>query len=132
MIEMRAHGVSLHLVTNKRLVPTRKILEMLGWSDTFSTVSTLDARPTAASKVDVVADLLAQLKVPDSSVALVGDSVDDALAASENRIFYVRATWGYGQGTAPGAFGEPVADPKHMMQLILRGHPAAVAHATRA
>jgi phosphoglycolate phosphatase len=127
---MQTHGVRLHLVTNKRLVPTLKILEMLGWSHVFSTVSTLDARPAATSKTEVVAELLAQLRVPASSVALVGDSVDDALAASENRIFFVRATWGYGLGASLGEFGKPVADAQQMMQLVLRGHSALVAHAT--
>jgi phosphoglycolate phosphatase len=128
LTEMQAHGVRLHLVTNKRLVPTLKILEMFGWSHAFSTVSTLDARPAATSKTEVVAELLAQLKVPGSSVALVGDSVDDALAASENRIFFVHATWGYGLGARLGEFGQSVADAQQMMQLVLRGHSALVAH----
>ncbi len=49
LVELRTNAVRLHIATNKRLVPTLLILEMLGWSDFFSTVSTLDASPVATT-----------------------------------------------------------------------------------
>jgi phosphoglycolate phosphatase-like HAD superfamily hydrolase len=57
-----------------------------------------------------------------------GDSVNDALAAIEKRIFFARATWGYGLEASLGECRQPIEDAQQMMQLGLRGHSALVAH----
>jgi phosphoglycolate phosphatase len=119
IIELRAHAVQLHIVTNKRLVPTLRILEMLGWENRFSTVSTLDASWPRTTKAGVVAQLLAQMDVPVRSVVLVGDSLDDALAAHDNGICYAWATWGYGLESDLRMKGVAVIDAQHLVQLVL-------------
>ena len=93
----RAREVVLHIVTNKRLAPVRLILETLGWSGYFETVYTLDTTPGALSKSDVVARLREKLEAPQNSVVMVGDSLDDQLAARANNMKFAWASWGYGQ-----------------------------------
>jgi phosphoglycolate phosphatase len=89
-------GVNMHIVTNKRRVPTLSILQALGWTDTFATISTLDSTPGALDKTDVVRQLLGTLRVPASSTFLIGDSIDDAAAARVNGVGFGWASWGYG------------------------------------
>jgi phosphoglycolate phosphatase len=128
LTELRAHGVHLHIVTNKRLLPTLRILEMLGWSDVFSTVNTLDSGSAGTTKTQVVAHLLSQLRVRASSVALVGDSLDDAIAARNNSICYAWATWGYGREVDLGTTGARLVDARQLIQLVLQKDVVEVAH----
>jgi phosphoglycolate phosphatase len=94
--ELGGNGVALHLVTNKRFAPTRSIITNLGWSDLFTTVDTLDLCPGAASKTELVMQLLRRMDVVPSAAALVGDSSDDARAAHANGLKFAWASWGYG------------------------------------
>ncbi len=128
LTELRKHAVRLHVVTNKRLTPTVRILEMLRWSGTFSTVSTLDSSVSGTTKAQVVARLLLQLGAPTSSVALVGDSLDDAMAARDNGVSFWWASWGYGQEKDLSGLGVPLADAQHLVQLVLRKRVAGVGH----
>jgi phosphoglycolate phosphatase len=86
------------IVTNKPILPTRKILEHLHLSELFTDIFTPDyATPHFASKVDMVADLIDRYKLKPSSTLLVGDSYDDALAAFRSNIPFAAATYGYGR-----------------------------------
>jgi phosphoglycolate phosphatase len=124
LAELRAQAVRLHIVTNKRLVPTLKILDMLRWSDIFSTVNTLDSSPAGSKKTQVVAELLSRIRAQTSEVVLVGDTADDAVAARDNGILYAWASWGYGREVDVGSSGVALADAKHLVQLVL--HPIGV------
>jgi len=93
---LRRAGVELHLVTNKRMVPTLKILDANDWTGSFRTVNTLDTSGGAGNKSDVVARLLPGIGGGRGRVALVGDSLDDARAAAGNDIDFAWASWGYG------------------------------------
>ena len=117
--DLRTQGVSLHIVTNKRLIPVRQILETLRWTGYFSSISTLDSTARAASKGDVVARLLAKLDVPIDSVILVGDSLDDRLAAEANGIAFAWASWGYGQDPSLRAAGLPLVEVSDLVHRVL-------------
>jgi len=126
LFELRAQGVSLHIVTNKRRLPTLRILDMLGWSKVFSTVNALDASAPGTSKAQVVARLLARLNAPVTSVAYVGDSLDDAIAARNNRVRFAWASWGFGKESELAVLGVPVVDARHLVQFLLGEEPAGV------
>jgi phosphoglycolate phosphatase len=126
LFELRAQGVRLHIVTNKRRVPTLQILDMLGWSEVFATVSTLDANAPGSSKAEVVARLLRRLNAPVNSVALVGDSLDDAIAARNNCLCFAWASWGFGSASELADLGVPVVDARHLVQFLLGEEPAGV------
>lgn len=103
----------LHIVTNKRMVPTRQILHALGWGALFSSVNTLDTCAGARHKADVVAALLQKLGIQTAAGVFVGDTEDDANAASINGLPFAWARWGYGsqaelatRGAAPASVAE--------------------------
>jgi phosphoglycolate phosphatase len=94
---MRAGGVSLHLVSNKRYAPVQRILAMLGWSSSFTSINTLDSTPGASSKSDVVRWLVDERCVPRDTALMIGDSLDDQRAAADNAVAFAWASWGYGR-----------------------------------
>jgi phosphoglycolate phosphatase len=116
--EMRAMGMQLHLVTNKRRLPTRRILEVLGWWGLFSSVNTLDSSAHATSKTDVVAGLLTESDIPKFSTRLVGDSLDDAIAARDNGIAFLWARWGYGRDPLLATMGASLDNIRHLVKLV--------------
>lgn len=113
-------GVGLHLVTNKRMVPTLKILDAHDWTGRFQTVNTLDTSGGAGSKSDVVARLLPSIGGGRGRVALVGDSLDDARAALGNDIDFAWASWGYGAAPELQSAGVRLASAHDLVPHLLR------------
>jgi len=87
-------GVQCHVVTNKRLVPTRLILEHLGWVQLVRKVHTLDSS-SAANKTELVARVLGDFHLSTGQTVLIGDSREDLRAASANGLGFIAAGWGY-------------------------------------
>lgn len=90
-------GIPLHIATNKRLGPTIKILDHLGWRHYFGRVVALDAwTPPAANKAAMIGRLVDELKLEARQTLYVGDRNEDALAATANGLPFAFAAWGYG------------------------------------
>ena len=90
-------GVSLHLCTNKRLIPTRRIVDNLGWSRRFSSTYALDMEPSRfADKAALIAGQIADLSLDPATTSYIGDTPADAAASSANAIPFYYAAWGYG------------------------------------
>ena len=99
-------GRRLYVVTNKRDVPTRRILALLGVAPCFTGVHALDSTaPSARDKRHLVECVMAAHRLDAPNCVMVGDTVEDARAAWENGLAFVAATYGYGTPTvdAPGA-----------------------------
>lgn len=91
-----ASGISLHIATNKRLVPTILILEYLGWRSYFKNIYALDSStPTFANKTAMMSFLLDAEKISQNSAIYVGDRLEDNESATENSLKFYGATWGY-------------------------------------
>jgi phosphoglycolate phosphatase len=116
---LRIAGHRLHIVTNKRMVPTRLILAALGWSAVFDTVNTLDTRPGLKRKSEVVAQLLPTLGAPAASFVVVGDTVDDAAAAHDNGLPFTWARWGYGRDIEVAMRGHSVHSADELLQHLM-------------
>ncbi|MFD2110538.1 HAD family hydrolase [Thiorhodococcus fuscus] len=94
---LAASGSRMFIVTNKRIYPTRLILEMLGWTDLFSGIYTLDSvSPAAASKGVLIAQLMREHSILAHDACLIGDTPEDAQAAHDNGLRFVGVSWGYG------------------------------------
>lgn len=94
---LAAEGRRLHIATNKRIVPTRKILAHLGWDGLFETVYALDLfTPRLPDKAAMIGRLLADRGIPAEEAVYVGDREEDGLSADANRLPFLAATWGYG------------------------------------
>ena len=97
LAQLAAAGSRLFIVTNKRLVPTRRILEALGLAPFFAGIHTRDeTEPMAPSKTVVTQRVVARYGIERSRAFFVGDSDEDATAARENGLAFIHAAYGYG------------------------------------
>lgn len=89
-------GFRLHIATNKRLRPTRLILEHLGWATLFGAVYAADSRiPSFGSKREMLSALIESEGISPAQAVYVGDRSDDRNAATDNALGFIAATWGY-------------------------------------
>ncbi len=92
-----AAGLSLHIATNKRVLPTHQIIRHLGWSELFRSVYATDSRsPAFSGKGEMIEYLMTMERLDASSVIYVGDRRDDELAALKNGVQFIAVMWGYG------------------------------------
>lgn len=109
----------LHIATNKRIAPSRAIVERLGWQRHFASLHALDLyEPRLPDKTRLLARLLAERSLSPEVCIYVGDTPEDGRAAESNALRFVAATWGYGdfahiefprgwgRATSPLALGE--------------------------
>lgn len=103
---LRQQGVHLFILTNKRSVPTRRLLAHLGWETWFSGIDATELGAFQAAKGARLARLLAacsarlqaagEAPLRTAECLMIGDSLDDLEAAQENGTAFAAATWGYG------------------------------------
>ncbi|KAF1053176.1 MAG: hypothetical protein GAK43_01553 [Stenotrophomonas maltophilia] len=118
---LRERGLTLAIATNKRLLPTRRILAALGWEDYFSAVYASDSHPGIyTDKAGMIAELMSALQIPPGAAIYLGDTEQDGRAAAANAVAFWPVAWGYGQ------FAETLAPLTHPEQLAerLQGVPA--------
>lgn len=101
---LAAAGRRLFIVTNKRLVPTRLILDHFGIGARFEAVYALDAfAPPVADKTAALAVVLVRHGLDPAGCVYIGDTPEDAAAAAAHALPFVAAGWGYGD---PGRLAE--------------------------
>lgn len=97
LARLAADGMRLFIITNKRMVPTRKTLQSLGLAQHFTGIHTRDeTEPMAPSKAAVTGRVIARYAVDPARACFVGDSDEDAAAARENGLAFIHACYGYG------------------------------------
>ncbi len=122
LARLAASGRSLAIATNKRLHPTRLIIEHLGWSGHFDAIYALDMfEPRLPHKAAMIARLLADHDIPGDAAVYVGDRSEDGESADANRLPFLAATWGYGSLTAAemAPHWRAVASPAELANEIL-------------
>jgi phosphoglycolate phosphatase len=88
----------LAIATNKRRIPTLKILEHLGWEKYFCIVGTLDtSAPPYSTKAVLISFLLDEVGVAAEDALYMGDKWEDYEAAAANGMAFCAAGWGYGE-----------------------------------
>jgi len=95
---LRAADHSLVLVTNKRPVPTLKIVDLFDVAHEFDAVYTVDSfPPDRLSKSQLVARALVELPgTAPAKTVMVGDTHEDQSASVANSIGFIAVTYGYG------------------------------------
>ncbi|MDR2239362.1 MAG: HAD hydrolase-like protein [Zoogloeaceae bacterium] len=90
-------GARLYIVTNKRGVPTRRILQTLDLARHFTGIHTRDETdPPAPSKAVLTARLISHYRIDPARACFVGDTHEDADAARQNALPFIHAAYGYG------------------------------------
>jgi len=122
LAELAGAGMTLSIATNKRLLPTRLILEHLGWHEHFAHVYALDLfTPRLPDKAAMIARLLADQGIAKDQAIYIGDRSEDGESADANGLPFIAVTWGYGSLSAdemrPG--WRAAAQPKALGALLL-------------
>ncbi|MFA7403410.1 MAG: HAD family hydrolase [Pelobacteraceae bacterium] len=95
---LSSRSIPLAIATNKRCIPTLKILEHLGWERYFCQVGTLDTpTPPHPDKAALISFLLNEMGVTADESLYVGDKWEDGEAARSNGMPFAAAGWGYGE-----------------------------------
>jgi len=90
-------GAALYVVTNKRIVPTRRIIEFLHWGEFFKGLYSQDAfDPAVSSKADVIKRVMTLHEFDCQNSAYVGDREEDHEAARSTGLGFIGVHWGYG------------------------------------
>jgi phosphoglycolate phosphatase len=96
----------LWIATNKRHLPTARIIAMLGWDRYFRAVYSLDTvEPALANKGALIRHLLSTFTLPGATTLYVGDRNDDGVAAAQAGTPFFHATWGYEGAPADAVSG---------------------------
>jgi phosphoglycolate phosphatase len=94
---LNSSGFVLHLATNKRHIPTRLILDHLGWGHLFQSVYALDLyEPRLPDKCALLKCLLEERAIRSADAIYIGDKTEDGIAAEFNGLAFLGVEWGYG------------------------------------
>lgn len=92
--------VRLYVATNKRDLPTQKIMQHLNWNQFFDGIFALDSySPPLAAKPLMVERIMTDFAIATADTIYVGDRYEDGLAADHNLIDFAMVTWGYADQT---------------------------------
>jgi phosphoglycolate phosphatase len=101
LAELAGAGLTLSIATNKRIHPTRLILDYLDWGGHFTHVYALDLfSPRLPNKAAMIGRLLADQAIPKEQAIYIGDRSEDGESADANDLPFIAVTWGYGSLTA--------------------------------
>jgi phosphoglycolate phosphatase len=94
--ELKKNGQNLYIATNKRLIPTNKIINYLEWQSYFNEIYTLDTfNPNLKSKTGLISKILELNNFDIADTIYIGDRNEDANAAQFNNLEFMMAKWGY-------------------------------------
>jgi phosphoglycolate phosphatase len=89
-------NIPMAVATNKRLAPTKKLIDHFGWEDYFVFVECSDSKDQIRNKDTMVKDIINYDNSFHESY-FVGDTVNDGLSANLNQLPFIRAYYGYGR-----------------------------------
>jgi len=110
----------LHIATNKRLIPTQKIIHFFKWEQYFQAIYTIDGGiPAYLNKSQMIASMAADLNLKPDHCIYIGDRLEDAQAASENMMPFIFVDWGYGPIAKEIENFQTVKTPDNLLNLLL-------------
>ncbi len=104
---LRAHGVRLCCITNKRQSFSERLLAYAGIRDRFELLLGGDALPEKKPSPLPLKVAAERLRIPPAASSLVGDSHQDLRAARAAGYGFVLASYGYGKIDETELGGEP-------------------------
>jgi len=86
----------LIIVTNKRNVPTKKIMTHLSLDSFFKKSYSLDSfEPNMKSKSQLIKQVLSKELLNTDETIYIGDRIEDGIASQNNNIEFIMVPWGY-------------------------------------
>jgi phosphoglycolate phosphatase len=98
LIELNNMNIALYIATNKRALPTKKIITHLGWQNHFKDVYAVDIFPKEdfKNKASMIHSLIDHHSLKIERCLYIGDRLEDFEAARENKLNSILVKWGYG------------------------------------
>ena len=94
--KLYCRSFEMYIATNKRIIPSLKIINHLGWSKYFSDVCSLDSfDKILETKEEVIKQLISSNNIT-GEVCYIGDTVEDFRTSERSNIPFILAKWGYG------------------------------------
>ena len=95
--ELKFRGDKIAIATNKRRDPTLKIIKYLNWVDYFSWVACVNPEnKKIKNKSELVQSILTN-KIDFKNSFFVGDTLNDAQCAKDNKLKFIKASYGYSE-----------------------------------
>ena len=87
--------IPIYIGTNKRFMPTKKILNFLSWDKLFKKVYAIDKfEKNFIDKTQMLEKLLEIENISPKETLYIGDKFSDFISASNNKISFIGANWG--------------------------------------
>jgi len=97
-LEILRREKRLFLITNKRLVPTKIMLENKKIINFFENFFCVDANdPKKKDKTTLISSTISDLNIDPMNTIYIGDTKGDFEASENNNIKFIYAGWGYGE-----------------------------------
>ena len=121
--QLKKFNVSLYLATNKRLEPTLKIIDYLGWTSLFDGVYAIDKFATShfSNKATMIGALIQAESIEKAHAIYVGDRIEDHEASAINGVATILVNWGYGnfQNNTATDKVKYVGSPNELYRMIV-------------
>ena len=117
---IRAAGGKSYIVTNKRHNATQLIAKKFGWDRLMDGVWSYDSFETKYKKPELLAKLLADLKVDASEAVMVGDTKGDVDAGTANGIATIGVVYGYGTAEEVGSADHVFSSASDIAKNLLK------------
>ena len=94
--QLHTKNIPMAVATNKRLAPTKKLIDHFGWNDYFLSIECSDSETEIRNKDLMIQNIIKQNEKFRKSF-FVGDTVSDGLSANLNQLYFIKANYGYGR-----------------------------------
>ena len=94
--KLHTQNIPMAVATNKRLVPTQKLMDHFGWNDYFSFIECSDSQSETRNKDAMIRDIVNHNESFSTSY-FIGDTLNDGLSANQNKLKFIKACYGYGR-----------------------------------
>ena len=94
--QLHNKNIPMAIATNKRLAPTQKLIDHFGWNDFFSFIECCDSQCKERNKSAMIQDIIIKNHIFSKSY-FVGDTLSDGLSANQNKLNFIKASYGYGR-----------------------------------
>ena len=92
---LKRNNIKIFIGTNKRYIPTMKILKFLSWHNFFKEVYAIDRfHIPYKNKTQMLEKLLINENIKSNETLYIGDRYSDYIASKKNKIAFIGADWG--------------------------------------
>jgi len=95
--QLHTHKIPMAIATNKRLAPTKKIINHYGWNNYFIDTRCSDSDETVIKNKQTMINNIIKKNSQFRKAIFVGDTVSDGLSANFNNLKFIKAEYGYGK-----------------------------------